>query len=134
MNLFIPLSNLLFGHTKSQWFGMGEPLPKAVAQQWRLWCNGQGYVKTAFGKTIKSHLYHELTTPSLWVNASDDDIAMDHNVADMMSVFKNIQADTLTLSPKACDLEQIGHMKFFSRKAQPWWTHALDWLEKHNGQ
>ena len=26
MNLFIPLSNLFFGHTKSQWVGMGEPL------------------------------------------------------------------------------------------------------------
>ena len=130
MNVFIPLSNLLFGHTKSQLLGMGEPLPKMVARQWRDWCNGQGYVKTAFGKTVNSHLYDELTTPSLWVNASDDDIAIDKNVADMLSVFKNIKAETLTLNPQESGLNEIGHMKFFSRKAEPLWHHVINWLEK----
>jgi predicted alpha/beta hydrolase len=132
MNAFIPLSNLLFGHTKSQWLGMGEPLPRAVARQWRQWCNGQGYVKTAFGKTVTTHCYHQLTMPSLWVNASDDEIAIDQNVSDMVSVFTKLRAERLTLSPQKGDLSEIGHMKFFSRKGQPLWYHTLDWLEKHN--
>ena len=132
MNLFIPLNNLLWGHTKSQLLGMGEPLPKAVAQQWRQWCNGQGYVKTGFGKTINNHLYDELTMPAMWVNATDDDIATDENVADMLAVFKKIKADTLTLSPQESGLSEIGHMKFFSRKSRPLWGHVLNWLEQQS--
>ena len=132
MNIFIPISNFLFGHTKSQLVGMGEPLPKAVAQQWREWCNGQGYVKTAFGKSVTNHLYDEISMPSMWVNANDDEIAINENVADMVSVFTNAKADTLTLVPQDYDLPEIGHMKFFSRKAKPLWQHALQWLDKHS--
>lgn len=131
MNFFIPLSNALFGYTKSQWVGMGEPLPKAVANQWREWCNSEGYVKASFGKTVHRHLYDDLTTPSMWVNAIDDEIANDTNVADMLSVFTQSNAETLTLSPGDYGLDEIGHMKFFSRKSQALWIHALNWLEKH---
>jgi predicted alpha/beta hydrolase len=131
MNFFIPLSNIIFGYTKSQWIGMGEPLPKYVAQQWREWCNSQGYVKASFGKTVHNHLYNDLSTPSMWVNAVDDEIAIDENVADMLSVFSNLSAETLTLSAKDYLLDEIGHMKFFSRKSQVLWIHALNWLKKH---
>lgn len=132
MNLFIPVSNLLFGFTKSHWLGMGEPLPKQVAKQWQTWCNGGGYVKTAFGKTIETHFFDEMTMPSLWVNATDDFIATDKNVQDMISVSPNMQAETLTLDPKDHGIKEIGHMKFFSRKSQTLWTVALDWLNTHS--
>ncbi|MBQ4810249.1 alpha/beta hydrolase [Pseudoalteromonas luteoviolacea] len=132
MNMFIPFSNLLFGHTKSQWFGMGEPLPAAVGHQWRTWCNGGGYVKTAFGKTIDKHYFEELTLPALWVNAVDDFIANDKNVRDMMSVSPNIKAQTLTLDPKEHGLKEIGHMKFFSRKSHTLWHIPLQWLDSHS--
>lgn len=129
MNFFIPLSNTLFGHTKSQWFGMGEPLPKNAAKQWQKWCNGKGYVKVAFGKTIHNHFYDDLKTPSMWVNATDDYIAINKNVADMISVFKTLPAHRLTLSAKDHGLDEIGHMKFFSRKSKVLWKYALNWLE-----
>ncbi|WP_350432050.1 alpha/beta fold hydrolase [Shewanella sp. H8] len=131
MNFFIPVSNTMFNHTKSQWVGMGEPLPKAVAKQWQQWCNGQGYVKTAFGKTVHQHCYDELALPSLWVNAVDDKIANNVNVADMMSVFPKLNGQTLTLTPSEHGLAEIGHMKFFSSKSQILWPLALNWLDKH---
>lgn len=131
MNFFIPVSNFLFGHTKSQLVGMGEPLPKHVARQWRHWCNGQGYVKTAFGKSVKQHWYHQLEMPSLWVNAVDDFIAIDANVADMISVFDKLPAQTLTLTPQDHGLKEIGHMKFFSRQSKDLWSMVTDWLAKH---
>jgi predicted alpha/beta hydrolase len=131
MNIFIPFSNFAFGYTKSQWFGMGEPLPKAVAKQWQLWCNGKGYVKTAFGKTIHQHFYDEITIPSMWVNAIDDEIANTKNVEEMQSVFTSLTPKKLTLSPKDHGLVEIGHMKFFSRRSKVLWQHALDWLAKH---
>lgn len=131
MNIFIPLSNIIFGYTKSQWLGMGEALPKKVAQQWRNWCNGEGYVKTAFGQTVHTHLYHKLSMPSLWVNAEDDEIAVNKNVADMLSVFTSLKAKTLTLSAQDYGLDEIGHMKFFSRRSESLWCYALIWLNQH---
>ncbi|MEI4551054.1 serine aminopeptidase domain-containing protein [Pseudoalteromonas spongiae] len=131
MNMFIPLSNMVFGYTKSQWFGMGEPLPKQVAKQWQTWCNGSGYVKTAFNKTVFTHYYNELAMPALWVNAVDDFIATDENVRDMLSVCPNLVANTLTLSPADHNLNEIGHMKFFSRRANTLWPIVLDWLNSH---
>ncbi|ESP91420.1 alpha/beta fold hydrolase [Pseudoalteromonas luteoviolacea] len=133
MNMFIPFSNFLFGHTKSQWFGMGEPLPSAVGAQWRSWCNGGGYVKTAFGKSVEKHYFDELTFPAMWVNAVDDFIANDKNVQDMMAVSPNIKSQTLTLDPIEYGLKEIGHMKFFSRKSSVLWQIPLQWLDKHTG-
>lgn len=132
MSGVIPVSNALFGHTKSQWFGMGEPLPKGVAQQWQKWCNAQGYVKSAFGNTVFQHFYNELAMPSLWINASDDDIANNDNVADMLSVFPKLNAQTLHLTPSEYNLKDIGHMKFFSKRSAALWPLALDWLNKHS--
>lgn len=131
MDVFIPVSNALFGYSKTSKVGMGEDLPKNVAKQWRDWCNGAGYINTAFGKTVKTHYYDEVTLPALWVNAPDDDIANDKNVADMIRVFPNMQASTKTLMPQDYGLKHIGHMKFFSRQNQVLWQQAIDWLTEY---
>ena len=132
MNLFIPFSNAVFGYTKSPWFGMGENLPRTVAAEWNEWCSGQGYVKTVFGKTVHEHLYDELDFPSMWLNASDDDIAMNENVEDMISVFAKLPSERIELHPSDHGLNEIGHMKFFSRKSKVLWKLAEDWFEKHS--
>lgn len=128
MNLFIPLSNLFFGHTKSQWVGMGEPLPKQVAKQWQQWCNGQGYVETAFKRDIHTHFYDDITLPSKWLLAADDDIANLKNVEDMVRVFPNASAQIEILHPDDFKVKEIGHMKFFSRKCQHIWPQASHYL------
>jgi len=109
---------------------MGEPLPRKVAAQWRTWCNGKGYVKTAFGKTIHMHWYDDVNLPSIWLNADDDDIAIDENVNDMIDVFTQIKVERLKLDPAEYGLKEIGHMKFFSRKNKVLWSLAIDWLKK----
>lgn len=132
LSYFIPFSNLVFGYTKSPIFAMGENLPKHVAKEWGIWCNGSGYVKTAFGKTIHQHHYHDLTIPIFWVNSSDDDIANTKNVKEMAEVFTNCKHQFLTLNPAEQNTNEIGHMKFFSRKNQHLWAIALDWIHQHN--
>lgn len=131
MNFYIPVSNLLFGHTKSQWVGMGEPLPKKVARQWQQWCNGSGYVKTAFGNDVKTHHYDNMTLPSKWMLATDDDIANIANVHDMISVFPNMEAEVEELEPQAHGVSEIGHMKFFSRKCQHLWPKVSDYFNQY---
>ena len=128
MNLYIPFSNLLFGHTKSQWVGMGEPLPREVAKQWQQWCNGTGYVQTAFGNEVDEHFYNEITIPSKWLLATDDDIANILNVHDMISVFPKMKAEIEELNPDTYQVDEIGHMKFFSRKCSHLWTKVSEYL------
>lgn len=130
MNIYIPLSNALFGRTNSQWVGMGEPLPKGVAAQWNRWCSGTGYIATDLDRSIHNHHYHTLDKPSLWLYATDDGIANRVTVQDMIRVYPNLQVEYQALNPKTYGVTDIGHMKFFSSKRKMLWTLALDWLER----
>lgn len=130
MNFFIPSNNLLFGFTNTHWMGMGEPLPKKSAQQWAEWCNSKGYVKKYIDTTSVTHFYNDLKCPSLWINATDDDIANDKNVEDMIRVFPQLKAERLTIEPAKYGLREVGHMKFFSNQNKKLWLLAKDWLDK----
>ncbi len=132
MNFVIPVSNAIFGHTKSNWFGMGEPLPKLVAAQWSEWCNGVGYVETAFGKEVQDHLYHTLKTPSCWLYAPDDDIANEANVRDMARLHKQSKKRIVALLPSDYGFSSLGHMTFFSSKKKVLWSQTIDWLSQHS--
>lgn len=134
MDAFIPLSNLVLGYTPADKIGMGEPLPRGVARQWREWCNGSGYIKTAFGHSIHTHFYDELSMPALWLGFSDDDIANSDNINDMIRVFTKMPAKKRFYTPQDFGLSHIGHMRYFSRrthaKAPALWQMAVDWLEQ----
>lgn len=130
LNAFIPLSNLIFGHTKSQWVRMGEPLPKKVGQQWSRWCTHKGYIAVDLDTKIKDHFYNTLNINSLWVHSDDDDIANLANVKDMIRVFPKLQHRILTLHPQDYGYYDIGHMKFFSSKRDKLWYLATHWLNE----
>ncbi len=129
LGFFISVSNFFFGRTQSQWVGMGEPLPRKVAQQWRKWCYGQGYVATEFGDEVNEHLFHDLELDSYWAYATDDSIANLDNVNDMISVFTKIKTNIVKLDPKELGKKQIGHMGFFSSKNKELWELATGWFE-----
>jgi len=134
MDAFIPMTNLTLGYTPSDKIGMGEPLPRGVARQWREWCNGAGYIKTAFGNSIHTHFYDELDMPALWLGFSDDDIANSKNIDDMTRVFTAMPVEKRFLDPKDFGVDSIGHMRYFSSKtyakAPELWQMAVDWLIK----
>ena len=131
LNIYISVCNLLFGHTKSHWVGMGEPLPENVGKEWRKWCNGSGYVMVDLNHKIREHLYDEINIDSLWVHAEDDEIANYDTVKDMIRVFSKINAEILTLRPEEYGYKSIGHMKFFHKKRYKLWRLVIDWLNKY---
>ena len=132
MDIFIPINNLMLGYTASDKVGMGENLPKHVARQWREWCNGEGYIKTAFGKSIHTHFYDDIAIKSLWLGFSDDDIANSKNMDDMIRVFSQMPVEKRFFDPKEFGVDNIGHMLYFSRrtntKAPELWQMAVDWV------
>ena len=134
MDAFIPLTNLTFGYTPADKIGMGEPLPRSVARQWREWCNGAGYIETAFGKSIHTHFYDEIDMPALWLGFSDDEIANSKNIDDMIRIFSKMPVEKRFFEPEEFGLNSIGHMRYFSSKtnakAPQLWQMAVDWLAK----
>ncbi len=129
LNIYIPINNLLFGKTNSQWVGMGETLPKKVASQWKKWCNSRGYVATDFGKAIEKHHFFELKCSSLWLHAIDDGIANLDNVKDMTRIYSNCNTEIITLNPKKINKKNLGHMGFFSSKNKDLWNYAIDFFQ-----
>ncbi len=132
MSAFIPLNNFLMGYTNSPLINMGEPLPKKVAAQWSEWCRGSGYIQMALGEYVFHHHYDDLAIPSMWVNATDDDIAINKNVEDMIRVYKSLKVERLILDPKKLGYPSIGHMNFFRDKYQELWHHTIKWLDHHS--
>ena len=134
MDIFIPINNLMLGYTASDKVGMGENLPKHVARQWREWCKGEGYIKTAFGKSIQTHFYDDFAIKSLWVGFSDDDIANSKNMDDMIRVLSQMPVEKRFFDPKEFGVDNIGHMLYFSRrintKAPELWQMAVDWINE----
>ncbi len=132
MRVIIPVGNALTGVSRTDLVGMGGPLPREAGAQWARWCLGRGYVETGFGREVGLHCYDTLDIPSLWVNASDDEIAVDANVNDMIRVFTKMapRAEKLTLNPAEHGLKSIGHMGFFKRGSQVLWPLASGWLER----
>ena len=134
MSILIPLTNMLMGYTPAQWMGMGEPLPKGVARQWAEWCNGSCYVKMAFGKEIKEHWFDDITLPMKWAFATDDDIANQPNVEEMITVFPSAESTHLKLEPSVYGLKEIGHMRFFSRSSKSLWICVTEFFTETTQQ
>lgn len=129
LKCWLPLTVRLQGVGRTDLIGMGGPLPAGVALDWGEWCNGRGYVEVALKKdpSLQDHLYDALTFPSLWLYATDDDIANSTNVDDMIRVYSRTQAEKLELEPAAYGKESIGHMLFF--RSPDLWPLLRDWLD-----
>ncbi len=132
MNLFIPVSNLVLGYTAADKLGMGQPLPPKVAAQWRAWCSGKGYPVAGFGKEIKQHYYPELRQPALWMFATDDDIAGEANVEELLMLYSQLKVKRLRLTPKESASGKLGHMGFFRPDNKPLWHYVSDWLNHYH--
>ena len=131
MKYYIPINNFLFGHTKTNLKGLGEPLPKDVARQWSDWCLGKGYVKVHLNQIQQDYNFNSVDMNALWVHAIDDKIANYDNVKEMTEVFPNTQSEILTVDPKEYGFKNIGHMSFFSKKKSKLWPMALEWFSKN---
>lgn len=128
VGLFMPLSRAILGYAPNQLLGMGEPIPAGVARQWSTIGRGTGYAEALFGTDINQHWYADITAPSMWLNATDDFLAGDKNLADITRLFTNSPTHTIKLQAGTPDNPKIGHMGFFTTKNQNLWHLATDWI------
>lgn len=125
-NVYMPVSNLLFGCAKAKRINWGEDLPRFVAKQWAQWCKNGHYVKTAIDRGDIKHDFHQDITQTITaIHADDDDIANEANVAEFLSLYPNANKITLSLNPKQYGFNSIGHNLIFRPSHQALWELIL---------
>lgn len=120
-NLIFPISNLFKGYGTTKMLGMGENLPKNVAKQWAQFCSHPGYVENALGKTIFEDFHQNIRCPITVFWSSDDEIATEANVKDLIRLYPNASTQMHELVPSALGHKQIGHMLMFKKSHQNIW-------------
>ncbi|MCU4420811.1 alpha/beta hydrolase family protein [Acinetobacter lwoffii] len=122
-NVIFPLARFTKGYGPTQAIGMGENLPKDVAREWAQFCSKPGYVINAIGKNIApSHDYHaQITCPMTAIWSSDDEIATEANVKDLLRLYPNAKTQIIELKPKSYAYKAIGHMLMFKKSHQNLW-------------
>ncbi len=119
--VIFPLSNALKGYGATKFLGMGENLPKNVAKQWAQFCNNPGYVTNAIGQSIFEDFHDKVNTPITVFWASDDEIATEANVKDLLRLYPNADTNMIEIVPKHYEHRSIGHMQMFKKSHQNIW-------------
>ena len=121
-HLIFPISNFFKGYGATKMMGMGENLPKNVAKQWAQFCSRPGYVENALGKTIFEDYHQEITCPISVYWSSDDEIATEANVKDLLRLYPNAITKMHELIPQDLGHKYIGPMLMFKKSHQNIWS------------
>ena len=122
--VIFPISRYTLGYGPTHKIGMGENLPKDVAREWAQFCSKPGYVINAIGKQIQAsddfHAQVQCPVTAIW--ATDDEIATEANVKDLIRLYPNAATKIVPLNPKQFGHHSIGHMAMFKRSHQNLWA------------
>lgn len=123
-DVIFPIARFTLGYGPTKAIGMGENLPKDVAKQWAEFCNKPGYILNAIGKTVQvNHDFHQnIECPITVLWSSDDEIATQLNVKDLLRLYPNAKTQDIELKPQAYAYKEIGHMLMFKSSHQKLWT------------
>ncbi len=122
-DVIFPLARHTLGYGPTSKIGMGEDLPKEVAREWAQFCSKPGYVMNAVGQKIakKDNHHEQITCPFTVLWSSDDEIATEANVKDLIRLYPNAKTSYKVLEPAVFGHQSIGHMLMFKRSHQNLW-------------
>lgn len=122
-NVIFPIARFTLGYGPTKAIGMGENLPKDVAREWAQFCNTPGYILNAMGQQVNEQQnYHaQIQCPITCVWATDDEIATEKTVQDLLRLYPHAATQVVSLEPKQYGHTQIGHMLMFKRSHQNLW-------------
>lgn len=116
-----PVARYTLGYGPTNAIGMGENLPKDVAKEWGQFCSKPGYIINAVGKTIREDFHAKVHTPITVLWSSDDEIATEANVKDLLRLYPNASTNMIELEPASYGHKMIGHMLMFKKSHQNLW-------------
>jgi predicted alpha/beta hydrolase len=123
-HLTLPLLSALMGYVPWSWFSKAEDLPRGVAEQWSSWCRSRNYLFD--DPTLPLERYAAFTAPVLAYSVEDDHWGTVRAVDEVHAHYPNVTRRHL--DPEKDRLPSIGHFGYFSRRNEPRWQEAVDWL------
>ncbi|WP_314244480.1 alpha/beta fold hydrolase [Empedobacter tilapiae] len=126
----IPVLSSIYGFFPSQKVGMGEPIPRGIASDWKKLITKEQSILGYAEET--QNLYDEITKPILIISLDDDFMATPKSV-DLFAkiVLKNAKKKRLNIIPREYGLTKIGHLDFFREKYKnELWKIPLEYIEE----
>ncbi|MDT0596393.1 alpha/beta hydrolase family protein [Glaciecola petra] len=111
--------------------GMGADLPKGVYQQWKCWCQYPRYFFDDPQCSDLEALFSLYKGPIVAANALDDLWAQPSSRQAFMSAYQNANVTSVDLSPNEYGLKDIGHIGYFSPKAESLWPTIFTFFDAH---
>ena len=123
----MPLLLVLCGHLPA-WAGVGHPLPRGVADEWRRWSLTRGYL---FGDpALDSRGYASYAGPLLALSMSDDlGFAPPAAVRALLRRFSGARIEHREIPAAAGAHGRIGHFGFFRAQNASLWPQVTQWLQ-----
>ncbi len=124
----VPLTNCLLAFFPAQWFGLGESLPKGVANDWRTLILHPKSTSRLYEK-IKYNYARALSQPTVVMYAQDDPWVTEKGMESLLSsVYPHLQKTYRELKTIESEKGEIGHVNFFRSFNRKMWHIVLDEL------
>ena len=119
----IPTLSPLLGYFPSSRLGLGEDLPRGVAEQWARWGRDPDYLLR--GDSVRRDQYAQLRLPMLMVSLDGDRYAPHAAVDALAAIYAGADVTRWRLDSTPA----TGHFTIFRPGAEHVWARLADWLE-----
>jgi predicted alpha/beta hydrolase len=109
----VPTLTASFGYLPGQ-AGLGEDLPRGVAEEWARWCASPEYLMSFYPEARQR--FARFDKPVLLYSFSDDEMAPARAVSALLARFEHAQVEHHDISPAAFGGQPIGHFGFFKQR------------------
>lgn len=120
MNIFIPISNLVYGKTRANLIGIGIDIPKGVSNEWAKWSRNKEYIK-AFRSDYANYSHEQISRDVLNITCEDDPIATHSNNENLKALYPKVSFKDLVV-PKS---QKAGHLNFMRSTNLEYWNVML---------
>lgn len=132
-NVVFPFISYIRSDFPTKSLGLGnQNIPSTLIRQWAKWMSASDYL---FSEKFNLNLsgYQEITQDLLSIGFTDDNLAPENNIRELLSFFPNSNSDVKLIDPKEVNASKIGHVGFFNDKFKHnLWEDILLWLKQEN--
>lgn len=121
----LPVITSVLGYFPSQWFGLGESLPKGVAYDWRTLIMHPKSTGKLLAKSLEDHS-DDLTQEAFIIHAEDDDWVTEKGMESLLNkVYPNLKKKYREVKVAESAQKEIGHINFFRSYNRNLWEIVL---------
>ena len=124
----VPTLTASFGYLPGQ-VGLGEDLPRGVAEEWARWCSSPEYLISHHPEARAQ--FARFDKPMLFYSFTDDKFAPRRAVEALVASLSGAQLQQRRIDPRDFGGQPIGHFGFFKpRFEQTLWLEAVHFLSE----